>query len=264
MSTGKDPQTADGLGGVHKVAEPRQTAATPPAHRDPVVAARGPVPGTDAFVDDPDQIAKVVHTVPAPVEPPSDANAASRPCGPSKPRRRRFRTPGSLRTRRRPGPPKRDQRTRPGPAGRERCGRSPSSAGRRAARSNAPTPSAPARSAHRPSAGRAAGWRARQRSPALRRNRNGQLASSDSPATISNCGRSRCQPMPAPGAYSIARAWRKSSGSRPAKAATLAAQRQQKVGDRRGWLQDLAARSHRPSRTRPRGDCPHSRGTGTA
>ena len=75
MSTGKDPETADGLGGVHKVAEPRQAAATPPADPEPVVVARGPVPGTDVFVDDPDQIAKVVHTVPAPVEPPSDADA---------------------------------------------------------------------------------------------------------------------------------------------------------------------------------------------
>ncbi len=75
MSTGKDPQTADGLGGVHKVAEPRAAAPAPAADNDPVVVARGPILGRDAFVDDPDQIAKVVHTIPAPVEPPSDANA---------------------------------------------------------------------------------------------------------------------------------------------------------------------------------------------
>jgi hypothetical protein len=77
MSTGKDPQSADGLGGVHEVAEPRAAAPAPlvPADAEPVVAAHGPIPGTDAIVDDPDQITKVVHTVPAPVEPPSDANA---------------------------------------------------------------------------------------------------------------------------------------------------------------------------------------------
>jgi len=75
MTTGKDPETSDGLGGVHKVAEPRQAASTPPADPQPVVVARGPIPGTDAVVDDPDQIAKVVHTVAAPVEPPSNANA---------------------------------------------------------------------------------------------------------------------------------------------------------------------------------------------
>ncbi|CAN5364919.1 hypothetical protein BH10PSE4_BH10PSE4_22910 [soil metagenome] len=75
MSTGKDPQTADGLGGVHKVAEPRAAAPALAADAEPVVVARGPIPGQDAFVDDPDQIAKVVHTIPAPVEPPSDADA---------------------------------------------------------------------------------------------------------------------------------------------------------------------------------------------
>jgi hypothetical protein len=75
MTTGKDPLTADGLGGVHKVAEPRPQTPAPLPNSEPVVVARGPVPGSDAFVNDPDQIAKVVHTVAAPVEPPSDANA---------------------------------------------------------------------------------------------------------------------------------------------------------------------------------------------
>ncbi|MBI1684151.1 hypothetical protein [Caulobacter hibisci] len=75
MSTGKDPQTADGLGGVHKVNTPRPSAPVAPSDAEAVVVARGPLPGSDGLVDDPDQIAKVVHTVPAPVETASDANA---------------------------------------------------------------------------------------------------------------------------------------------------------------------------------------------
>jgi hypothetical protein len=74
MAQGKDPQTADGLGGVHKVAVPRP-APTGPADVEPVVVVEGERAGFSRLVDDPDQVAKVVHTVDAPIEPESDANA---------------------------------------------------------------------------------------------------------------------------------------------------------------------------------------------
>lgn len=75
MAQGKDPETADGLGGVHKVVTPREPAPLTPHDRQPVAVGRGPRPGTNGFADDPDQIAKVIHTGDAPIEPPSDANA---------------------------------------------------------------------------------------------------------------------------------------------------------------------------------------------
>lgn len=75
MAQGKDPETADGLGGVHKVAVPRETDAPPPRDPEPVVVAEGVRAGFSRLVDDADQVAKVIHTVDTPIEPPSDANA---------------------------------------------------------------------------------------------------------------------------------------------------------------------------------------------
>ena len=78
MSTGKDPQTADGLGGVHNVTQPRAPVPNYPATPAPEPAATGPIPGSDAHMEsDPDQVGKVVHTEPAPLGRPSDAAAAS-------------------------------------------------------------------------------------------------------------------------------------------------------------------------------------------
>lgn len=74
MSQGKDPETADGLGGVHKVAEPRAPVPEPPRDPEPVVIGQGR-PDDARMVDDPDQIARVIHTQPAPIEPPADTNA---------------------------------------------------------------------------------------------------------------------------------------------------------------------------------------------
>jgi hypothetical protein len=75
MTQGKDPPTADGLGGVHKVGAPRQRAAAVTCDPEPVVVAQGTRAGSSHMVDDPDQIAKVIHTEDAPIGPPSDANA---------------------------------------------------------------------------------------------------------------------------------------------------------------------------------------------
>lgn len=79
MAQGKDPRTADGLGGVHNVHEPRPTAvpALPDTREtsEPVVVAEGQRAGYSRTVDDPDQVGKVIHTVEAPVELPDDANA---------------------------------------------------------------------------------------------------------------------------------------------------------------------------------------------
>lgn len=75
MAQGKDPETSDGLGGVHKVAVPRQPVPSVPRDPGTVAVGHGPEPGSAGMVEDPDQIAHVVHTEPAPVEPPSDANA---------------------------------------------------------------------------------------------------------------------------------------------------------------------------------------------
>lgn len=76
MAQGKDPEAADGLGGVHKVTVPRASAA-PAVAPDPDAPIVGHGPGAaDAhLVDDPDQIAKVVHTIEAPIEPPSKVDA---------------------------------------------------------------------------------------------------------------------------------------------------------------------------------------------
>lgn len=79
MAQGKDPQTADGLGGVHKVVTPRQSVPDLPRDPEPVIVAEGERAGTSRLVDDPDQIAKVVHTQPAPVEPAGDASPATPP-----------------------------------------------------------------------------------------------------------------------------------------------------------------------------------------
>jgi hypothetical protein len=61
MAQGKDPQTADGLGGVHKVTQPRQGGVPVPRDAEPVRVAEGERAGVSDLVDDPDQIAKVVH-----------------------------------------------------------------------------------------------------------------------------------------------------------------------------------------------------------
>ena len=53
-----------------------------------------------------------------------------------------------------------------------------------------------------------------QASPDLRRIRKLQGASSETPTTSPNCGLSRCQPMPAPGRYSLIKTCSKASGGR--------------------------------------------------
>ena len=75
MTQGKDPQDADSLGGVHKVAVPRERVSSTPRDPEPVVVAEGQRAGFSRPVDDPDQVAKVIHTVDSPIEPESDANA---------------------------------------------------------------------------------------------------------------------------------------------------------------------------------------------
>lgn len=75
MAKGKDPQTADGLGGVHKVVTPREPVPQVPRDPEPVVVAEGQRAGSSRLVEDPDQIAKVVHTQDPSIEPPNDADA---------------------------------------------------------------------------------------------------------------------------------------------------------------------------------------------
>lgn len=84
MTQGKDPQTADGLGGVHKVGEPRQATPDTPRGDQPVVVAESQRAGFSRLVDDPDQIAKVVHTVAAPVERENDVDARESRLAPSR------------------------------------------------------------------------------------------------------------------------------------------------------------------------------------
>ncbi len=55
--------------------------------------------------------------------------------------------------------------------------------------------------------------------PSKKRSMHG--ASSDTPTISSNCALSRCQPIPAPGRYSLISTWRKSSAGRSNIAATL-------------------------------------------
>lgn len=74
MSQGKEPETADGLGGVHKVAQPRQPVPNVPRDPEPVVVRHGR-PDDTRLVDEPDQIARVVHTQEAPIEPAAHTNA---------------------------------------------------------------------------------------------------------------------------------------------------------------------------------------------
>ena len=87
MARGKDPQTADNLGGVHNVTVPRQPAPSTPGDPEPVAVGRGPDRDTH-LIEDPDQIAKVVHTVEAPIETPNDADARESTLRP-------MRTPGA-------------------------------------------------------------------------------------------------------------------------------------------------------------------------
>ncbi|WP_454718848.1 hypothetical protein [Caulobacter segnis] len=77
MTTGKDPQTADGLGGVHNVTQPRAPVPDYPATAAPAPATPGPVPASDSHMEsDPDQIGKVVHTQPLPNASSSDVRVA--------------------------------------------------------------------------------------------------------------------------------------------------------------------------------------------
>jgi hypothetical protein len=70
MASGKDIRSSDGLGGIHKVAEPRQAV---PAYRlDPAEAphvARGLRDNESHVVADPDQGTRIEHTQPAPITP---------------------------------------------------------------------------------------------------------------------------------------------------------------------------------------------------
>lgn len=75
MAQDKDPQAADGLGGAHKVVAPRQPTLQTPVGGEAAVVAEGERAGFSRLVDDPDQVAKVVHTVDPPIAAPSDANA---------------------------------------------------------------------------------------------------------------------------------------------------------------------------------------------
>ncbi|MBO9557928.1 MAG: hypothetical protein J7515_05000 [Caulobacter sp.] len=75
MTKGKDPETADGLGGVHKVGVSREPVPPPSGVSEPVAVGHGVRPGAAGYVDDPDQVTRVVHTVETPIEPSSDANA---------------------------------------------------------------------------------------------------------------------------------------------------------------------------------------------
>ena len=75
MAQGKDPQTADGLGGVHKSVLARRAAPQVKPDPEPVIVAEGQRAGASHLVDDPDQIAKVVHTAPAPIDAPNEASA---------------------------------------------------------------------------------------------------------------------------------------------------------------------------------------------
>ena len=77
MTTGKDPQTADGLGGVHNVTQPRVPVPNYPASATPAPAAPGPIPASDSHMaGDTDQIGKVVHTEPVPTASSSDVRVA--------------------------------------------------------------------------------------------------------------------------------------------------------------------------------------------
>jgi hypothetical protein len=70
MAIGKDIHSSDGLGGVHKVAQPRQAA--PDYQPDPAGAptvARGLRANESRVVADQDQGTRVEHTEPAPITP---------------------------------------------------------------------------------------------------------------------------------------------------------------------------------------------------
>lgn len=62
MAQGKDPETRDGLGGVHKVTTARQRVVSVARDDEPVVVAEGQRAGFSRLVDDPDQLTKAVHT----------------------------------------------------------------------------------------------------------------------------------------------------------------------------------------------------------
>jgi hypothetical protein len=70
MAIGKDIRSSDGLGGVHKVQEPRHAvpAYQPDPQEEPTVA-RGLRVDESRTVADPDQVTRVEHTEPARIEP---------------------------------------------------------------------------------------------------------------------------------------------------------------------------------------------------
>ena len=70
MAIGKDSDSRDGLGGVHKVCAPRPSVPDYPlpAAQGAEPVARGYRAGESHLVADPDQIARVVHTEPAPID----------------------------------------------------------------------------------------------------------------------------------------------------------------------------------------------------
>lgn len=68
MSKGKDPQTADGLGGVHKVLAPRPATPVDLGSVDQPGVVEGQRAGFYRSVPDPDQVSQVIHTAPAPIE----------------------------------------------------------------------------------------------------------------------------------------------------------------------------------------------------
>lgn len=77
MTTGKDPKTADGLGGVHNVTQPRAPVPDYPSTAAPAPATAGPIPARDSHMEsDPDQIGKVVHTEAFPNASSSDVRVA--------------------------------------------------------------------------------------------------------------------------------------------------------------------------------------------
>lgn len=75
MVRGKDTKAADGLGGVHKVLEPRPAPPATIAGGEAPVVVEGQRAGFSKLVEDQDQLYRAVHTTPIPVEPAGDIDA---------------------------------------------------------------------------------------------------------------------------------------------------------------------------------------------
>jgi hypothetical protein len=70
MTIGKDPAASDGLGGVHKVRQARPAVpAYQPDAQDDARVAHGTRAGESRLEADADQVARVVHTEPPPIDP---------------------------------------------------------------------------------------------------------------------------------------------------------------------------------------------------